>query len=310
MGILGLCFGGFLLYLAVRKVDPEEVSRVLLDINPAWIIGAWFFYIASITMRVLRWHLLLRELEPGVTVPRVAETLIVGFAVNYVLPARLGEVFRADYAKRRMQISRSSALGSIIVERLLDGLIVAGLLWTGLGFFGRDRGFSEASPFVRIAVTASGLICVVVILILLLISLRQSRQRLPAWIQSRLGGLAEGIASLRKGPTLVVVIVSAGVWLLETLGLWSVCRSVGLALSAGQVILLMGAATLSTLVPTAPAFLGSYQYVFVVAMAAFRMPESAGIVAATTIQVVFFGTVTIVGLALMIFRAASTLRRV
>jgi hypothetical protein len=62
----------------------------------------------------------------------VAEALLVGYGFNNLIPARLGELVRADYAKRQFGVSRSAALGSIVIERLLDGFIVVLCLSEGL----------------------------------------------------------------------------------------------------------------------------------------------------------------------------------
>ena len=65
----------------------------------------------------------------------------------------------------------------------------------------------------------------------------------------------------------------------------------------------MGAASLSTLVPTAPGYLGTYQLIFVIAMTAFGFSTSVGIVTSTAIQIVLFGSVTIAGMIVLGFRS-------
>ncbi len=82
-----------------------------------------------------------------VSAAAVLQALLVGYAVNGALPARLGELFRADYLSRRSDFSGSTALASIVVERLLDllaavSLLVAGLIAAGGG--NTDRGSPNA----------------------------------------------------------------------------------------------------------------------------------------------------------------------
>jgi uncharacterized membrane protein YbhN (UPF0104 family) len=309
IGFIGVAFGAALFYFALRDANLAEVKRIFGEISPQWVALAWLVYAASIGLRVLRWRLLLQEVVPVQSVAAVGETLLVGYAVNNVLPARLGELFRADYAKRRLGIGRAGALGSIISERLLDGLAIITLLWIGLVLVRSQSADSEVELLKTVALSASLFIAVVIVLVWLLTFLGGRLGRLPTWLGTRLGHLVEGIVALRRGPTLVIGMLTVLIWIGEACALWLVFRATGLLLASGQTAALMGSASLSTLIPTAPAYLGSYQYVFVVAMKAFARPESAGIVAATVIQAVFYGSVTLCGLSLLIYRAAVPLRK-
>ena len=52
--------------------------------------------------------------------------LAVGYAANNVLPARLGELVRSHYLGDREGISRTTTLGTVVVERVVDtGMVVA-----------------------------------------------------------------------------------------------------------------------------------------------------------------------------------------
>jgi glycosyltransferase 2 family protein len=308
-GFLGVAFGAALFFFALRGADIAEVKRIFDGIAPLWVALAWLVYAATIALRVLRWRLLLKEIVPELSVSAVGETLLVGYAVNNVLPARLGELFRADYAKRRLGIGRAGALGSIITERLLDGLMIITLLWIGLVLVRWQSGDSEVVLLKTIALSASLFISVVIGFVVLLTFFGGRFERLPPWLGTRIGYLIEGMVAWRRGPTLAVGMLTVMIWIGEACALGLVFRATGILLTGGQTASLMGSASLSTLIPTAPAYLGSYQYVFVVAMRAFARPESAGIVAATVIQAVFYGSVTLSGLSLLIYRAAVPLRK-
>ena len=69
--------------------------------------------------RALRWQ---RLLAPIAAVPylHMLQYLLVGYVFNNVLPARLGELVRSHYAGDREGISRSTTLGTVVVERVID----------------------------------------------------------------------------------------------------------------------------------------------------------------------------------------------
>jgi glycosyltransferase 2 family protein len=128
---IGLAVRAFFVWLALRGVSEKELRTLLAGVSLKWVALALALYAGSMFFRVVRWHNLLSALV-SVSRGRVAEALLVGYAFNNLLPARLGELVRADYAKRRFGVSRSAVLGSIVVERLLDGFIVVLCLSGGL----------------------------------------------------------------------------------------------------------------------------------------------------------------------------------
>ena len=96
--------------------------------DASWLLSGSAVYATSLIVRVVRWSRLLAALG-RVRIRDVGEVLLVGNAVNNILPARLGELVRADYGKQRLGQTRSSLLATIFVERLADlAAIVAALL--------------------------------------------------------------------------------------------------------------------------------------------------------------------------------------
>ena len=98
-----------------------------------WLIAGVAVYLAAIGLRCLRWGILLRA-TGSVKWRHAAEALVTGFAANYVLPGRVGELFRADYARRVFNMSRFTALGTIVVERVCDGVVLVCALWIGFAW--------------------------------------------------------------------------------------------------------------------------------------------------------------------------------
>src|SRR5207237_10119224 len=92
---------------------PGLVARMGGMPSPALVLRAW------------RWQRLLAPIHL-VRVPRMFAYLAVGYAANNVLPARLGELVRSHYLGDREGISRTTTLGTVVVERVVDtGMVVA-----------------------------------------------------------------------------------------------------------------------------------------------------------------------------------------
>jgi uncharacterized membrane protein YbhN (UPF0104 family) len=73
--------------------------------------------------------------------------------------------------------------------------------------------------------------------------------------------------------------------------------------------MLIGIASLSTLVPTAPGYVGTYQMVFGYVFQIFGYPKTIGIIAATAAQIFCFGPVTIIGGFVHLARSGVTIWR-
>ncbi len=306
IGLLGVGVGGIFLWLALREIRLDELRALAAATDRSVIAVAIAVYWCAIGLRILRWQLLLRELAPAPLVA-VGETLVVGYAVNNILPARLGEVARAAYAKRRLRIGRARVFGSIVIERCLDLAaillcLVCGLVALKLGAIG-----TRLPTFELIALNAGAVIGVLILGLAILRSGTFEYLRLPTPVAVVIADFCTGVASLNRRSALLAMVLTATVWGLETTALAQVFAAVGIELSLTQALLLMGAASLSTLVPTAPGYLGTYQLVAVLSMNAFGLSASAGIVAATATQIALFGSVTVVGLFVIVVRS---LRRV
>ena len=309
-GIAGLALGGLFLYLALRNISRQDFEAVLQRFDRSWLAIGVAVYMGSIAVRCLRWGILLRT-NATVKWRHAVEALLAGYAANYLLPARIGELFRADYAMRLFHMSRFTSLGTIFVERLCDGVILVCALWVCLGILAFADGNPIAYPSWAIAAgtTASAVFGLALLFALLSGHVDLRRFGLPDFILDRWVRLTDGILSVARGRTGTVILCSLGVWILEVIALACVARAFAAVLSIPQTIVLMVLGSLSTLIPTAPGFLGTFQFVFAQVFAWFGYPQGVGIVVSTTMQVFCFGGVTILGVFVLLSRSGLAVFR-
>src|SRR5690348_6937686 len=157
---VGLACTLFFLALALYRVQLEAVRAALASAEPAWIGAAILVYAANLALRAWRWQVILR---PVATIPyaTVGRALLVGYGLNAVMPARLGELFRAEFFKKTYGLSRVWGLTSIVIERLFDGITVIGCLGFGLLFAAAAR--PNAGLLIKVLVTGSVLFGVLLV---------------------------------------------------------------------------------------------------------------------------------------------------
>src|SRR5260370_3563889 len=136
--IIGLACTLFFQAIAFYRVQLGAVSAALAGANPLWVAAAMLIYAANLTIRAWRWQVILRPVA-AIPYPIVARALLVGYGLNAVMPARLGELFRAEFFKKTYGLSRVWGLTSIVIERLVVRLTVICCLGFGLLFAAAAR---------------------------------------------------------------------------------------------------------------------------------------------------------------------------
>jgi uncharacterized protein (TIRG00374 family) len=228
--VIVLAFLGFLAYKA--KINPQQVLATIKSANLLYFLLGFIAYYASFPLRALRWRILLQNVgftqENGIQLPKLGnltEIIYISFFANSVVPAKLGDLYRAYLLRQEIKVSVSRGVGTVLAERLLD-LIVLLLLFIPAIIVSLHE---NLPPQLRIALEVT-LVAVVVGIIALFV-LRQLREPIAKLVPERFRGqyyhLQEGIlGSFRRLPILSVLTV--GVWSCEALRFYFVVLSLGL----------------------------------------------------------------------------------
>lgn len=249
------------LWFVLRGVDLARTAEVLSHADLRWIALAAVFSSSDLAFRALRWQRLLRPIA-SVRYPPMLGYLLIGYLANNVLPARLGELVRSHYLGDREGISRASALGTVVVERVVDLVAVVGIASVALLVLS-VRGVVASAVLVGAGVAG---------LFLVVLALGIVAHRLPGidriaavverWPQVRelARRLQGGLAVASRPRTLVeALVVSALAWTVAILSWAAVGQSIGLQLSIGQAALIASGVALASAVPAGPSNLGTFE---------------------------------------------------
>ena len=144
---LGLGVSAALLLVLVWQVDLSETRDALAEANYLYLAPAVALYFVAVYFRAVRWRYLLSPLRL-LSVPRLYPVVVIGYMANNLLPVRLGELVRSYYLARRERINASSALGTVFVERVYDGVTLlawAAVAGPALWLLGEFDGASDTS---------------------------------------------------------------------------------------------------------------------------------------------------------------------
>ena len=300
-----------LLGLALRSAPWSDVTVALRQASPVWIGAALVIYWIEILIRTWRWRSLLRDLGPP-SFRQVLASLVIGYGANNVLPAKLGELFRADFLGRRYGVARLSALGTIVVERLLDVLLVLSCAIAGVALMAGERlasGAADVQANVVHGIWATTAVVVLATLAIYLVvhHLGDWVSRVPySWVPRAVAAVADGLRAVRQPGTIVaLVLLSLLAWALNALTMYAMLVAVGVSPALHSLLLLLGVAGIAAAIPAAPANLGTLQFAFVLALSPAGHAPASAFAAASLVQLVLLGSVTLVG---VVAYAASHVR--
>ena len=118
---LGFAVTGAFLAVLFLKIDLDGMRSALAEANYVYLLPAVLVYFASFYARAVRWRYVLGPFA-RVRANRLYPVIMVGYMANNVLPMRLGEVARSYYLSTREPVRASTALATVVIERVFDGL--------------------------------------------------------------------------------------------------------------------------------------------------------------------------------------------
>jgi glycosyltransferase 2 family protein len=270
---LGIAISIVAVAVVVRSVDLGAAWAVLRSARPAWIVLLVAFVAIDVLLRAVRWRVLLAPLAQ-VQLRATLASLLVGYLANNVLPARLGEVVRSHDLGQRTGVSRAAVLGTIVVERVVDTLVVVSIASLAILVLS-VRGVVASAVLVGLAVSA---------LLVVGVAAGIAAHRLPG--AARVGGFLDRwpqvrdvLTRLREGLTvaadlrtlLLSVALTFGSWSSTVLAFAAAAQAVGFEPTMGQAALLAAGTNLATAVPAAPGYVGTFE------LAAVTIAASVGI---------------------------------
>ena len=112
-----------LVYLAYQ-VDISRVGEIISGADMFFVSLAFVGLIASLSLKIVRWGFFLNLYKKKVKPKDVASSLLASLFIANVTPARIGEVSRPYFLKKKYKTSFFEILPSIIIERFLDLIIL------------------------------------------------------------------------------------------------------------------------------------------------------------------------------------------
>jgi uncharacterized protein (TIRG00374 family) len=294
--------------LALRGLRRPDVWLSLRSADYLWLIPSVAVYFLAVWARTWRWDYLLRPIKQ-IPLGRLFPVVVIGYMGNNVYPLRAGELLRAFVLRQSEDVSMSSSLATIVVERVFDGLVMLLFVFVALPFA------PLPSESIRLVVILGSIVFMGALLVFFAVAAVPARfMRLTEWFAERLlperlrapvlgfaGRFIIGLAALRSGRGLLMIFVtSVIIWLLEAVKYWFVMHAFDFTVSFFALMLMNGVVNLATTLPSAPGYIGTFDGPGIAVLTLYGVDAAVAAAYTLTLHAALWLPITLLGIYYMV----------
>lgn len=268
---LGVALSALFLYLAFQKIDLDRLWLALRGANYLYLLPVVFLAYLNVVIRSARWLQLLRPLKEVRFYSAFLATAL-GFMALFLLPARIGEIIRPYFLGSKENLSKSAALGTVVVERLIDVftiLLILAIVLISTDFVPEKEAYR--SKLVAAGYVFLGISFLVFSFLLFLKVQTDLALRWVSFVLSPLPGrisrkIIDLVESFVQGIVMIkglknwglFLLYTALLWLTVVLGIKLLTMAFGMKLPFMASFFVLVIVAFGVSLPAAPGFIGTY----------------------------------------------------
>jgi len=301
--LIGIAISLVFVYFAFRDINLEEFVESIKQADYIWMGPALAAMTLSFWLRGYRWKGILKPVKV-VSIRSAFSATMIGYMVNNILPFRIGDLVRLVVIWKEAGVSRSAALGSIVIERIFDLFIM-------LAIFGL---ILLAYPELPKWAVGAGYIVAGIFILLIIFSIYarnniETLVRLNEKIISKISDKAVGrgeeiIRSFSDGLKVInnakdllqLMLLSIALWLVNILWVWFALEIFDFDLPISASLLVLIFIIFAVSIPSAPGYVGTFHGFVIAALVFMGINTDAARASAVVMHATNFIPVTIIGL--------------
>ncbi len=305
--ILGICVTLLFLVLICFKIDFYSVLKAIKLFHFSSIIPIIIVYISTLLLRGIRWKWFLNN-NSKYSPLELANISTVGTMFNIFIPARAGDVFRAYYLGHIKDENKIKIFGSVILERIFDGIAVFLILLFSV------KMYFHSSDIINFTTWSAGILFLssfilavflfqsgrVLIIFDFLLGKLNSNTKLFKFIENlKLHTLAfsQGFMALNSTKSSVFIFVlSLLIWLLECIVVYFIINSFSLSFPFSAALFVLALTTFSTMLPSTSIFLGPFQAAYILALGIYGADKELALAIAIVHNIIITVIISSIGL--------------
>ena len=312
--LIGLIISGYLIWWLFHKIDFEKLVDVLKTAHYVWLIPNILLIFVAMYQRAYRWKFMLLPIKRVKFSTLIAATC-VGFMANNVLPARLGEFVRAySLSSQDKDISKSSSLATIFVERTIFDLVALLIIFGGVLFYSDNlqAQLENNLEFGKQIIYGAKLAIFVAIgglLMMILLAVKPSEigniltkylfflpDKVKDIIKETVTKFSKGLLFLTNFKTVLnVTAQTLLIWILMGLSNYFIFLTFGFDIPLDACFVLLVVVSILIMVPSTPGFLGVYHYGVVISLGIYGITDEEARACALVLHATQYIVVTLMG---------------
>jgi uncharacterized protein (TIRG00374 family) len=266
-----------LMYYLLSKAGFSVIIENLSLLDYRWVLAAVALYTFDMLIRAFRWKVVLRDGDIRISVRDSFLAYNLGNSLNIVIPAKLGDVARSYYLKRKYAVEYSRTLPATFLDRVFDVLGVY-ILLVFCGIYIMAEIELEEWLYYVFAAGLAALAATVAVMEILY----KRRDKIESIGNYRLRSLVSSLleafsGSFRdKGSFIMLLGCSVLIWLCEGVFSYLIFISMGHFLNPVAVIFATMVAILTKVVPITPGGIGVFEGTMVLVLSFFGMNAGTG----------------------------------
>jgi glycosyltransferase 2 family protein len=261
----GILLTIFCLFFFFRQVELNKLLHALGSFNWIYLIFGILFLGIGYAARILRWSIILKSAGADVGFKTCSAPFLGSITLNNVLPFRIGDIVRAIIFPASMGISKTTATSSLIIERLVDLLTL--LVCFAIGLFA-IKGIQIPEGLKNLVITLASIGFLVLLFVFcfsdVLAELFHNKAKMAesekiTKIYRAARDLLRNFNSMSRPDVLIIMMaISVIVWIGEAGLFYFILQGVHFQSAPIESLLVMSVATLSTLIPSSPGYVGTF----------------------------------------------------
>ena len=281
------------LYFVFRNIDIKEFTLVLKEFNFKLIPLLVLCVIFSMFSRALTFKILISETIKKISLFELLNLCISCASLNIVLPARAGDIYRAFYTGEKYNADKLKLFGSVMLERIFDGLIILFILILAIYTY-------QKNPLAqKLCLTGALLFIGSFVLAIMAFKfnktdeicqyLENKTEVLPVklhnffksfinFIKNKCNSFLDGFEIFNNPKKIIpILITSAGIWFFECLNYYIVITGFNIDIGCSVVLFIIPFTALACMIPSTSIYIGPYQFAVIAAFAMYNVTKESAL---------------------------------
>lgn len=297
--LFGVVLSLVLIYFVFRNSELKIIYDYLKNISPGYIVSGILVFILGYVFKAHRWLLILKPSDKKFNFQNTYPPFFIGFAVNNILPLRLGEVVRGVLFSKNTNSSISFSFSSIFLDRVLDGFTLV-ILLAGAILLMPVEDWTKRLLIISGAVFLTGLL-----ISYLLVrnknfkfsGIIKHNSPVIKRIDLEIVNIRDSFEILRNlRQFLLVLLFSLVVWILEAFMYYLFAKGMQINITFIESMLVMTVINFGILLPSSPAYIGTFEFFCIKSLSLFGIGQELSIAYAVLLHAGQFMALTLLGI--------------